>query len=109
MSDVDWEEDDDRDPFCEGDEARDEITRLRDLVAAYENTVKFSDAELIRLSASNAKLLSTCQKLCEEQRYFDEHAHYTDGMPGNEFYSDKFMVVVRMAREAIAHAQKSTK
>jgi len=61
-----------------------------------------SSDEVERLTAQRDACLAVCDKLVEEQEYYAKHTWQPDCMPGNEWYSDKFMVVVCMARAARA-------
>ncbi len=72
--------------------------RLREL----ENYTYEAKQEIRRLRAANAELAAVARDLDEYQRYYAEHAWPSDGMPGNEFYCEKMMVIVRRARAALA-------
>lgn len=52
--------------------------------------------------------LRVCQALVDEQRFYEVNAHELRRMPGNEFYSDRFMRVVRMAEEVLLDAAGKT-
>ncbi len=56
------------------------------------------------LIAAAPDLLAAVQALDKFQSYFQEHAQAGERMPGNEFYSDLGMEVVKLARAAIAKA-----
>lgn len=51
------------------------------------------------LVASAPDLLEALQTLVREQQYFAQR------MPGNDFYSSRFMAVVNLAKAAIAKAE----
>lgn len=70
MKCTDWEEDDDKDPFCERDEARAEVARLRAINTEMESDFKTLGLHAGRLSEKieklekiNAELLTACQAL----------------------------------------------
>ena len=64
-------------------------------------TPKYTPA---RILAAAREMFSVCQALDGIQRFYAEHAEDSEGMPGNQFYSDKLMEIVRQARAAIAKA-----
>ena len=60
---------------------------------------------IVQAANSHEALLEACEALVSEQKFFEEHTHQPGYMPGNQFYSDKFMAVVRMAKAAITKAK----
>lgn len=59
-------------------------------------------AELAAAKAENERLRKACEMLAETQADFEVKAFEPGRMPGNDYWSDRFMVCVNMARKAIA-------
>lgn len=45
-----------------------------------------------------------CVELCDAQRFYEFHACEPESMPGNQYYSDKFMAIIRHARDVLDRA-----
>ena len=53
------------------------------------------------LCSAAPEMYEALERLVEEQKYFADKSMQPGMMPGNQFYSDKFMVVVNMAKAAL--------
>jgi len=59
-------------------------------------------ARITELEGERGRLREVCERLIIAQRFFEVKAGQPGRMPGNDFYSEKFMEVVNMAKSALA-------
>lgn len=80
------------------------ISAAQRWVERYREMAEGEHGARLEAEAQRDAAIAVCRWLCEAQAYFAEHALSEERMPGNDFYSDKFMAVVRAAREVVAKA-----
>jgi len=59
-------------------------------------------ARITELEGERGRLREVCERLIIAQRFFEVKAGQPGRMPGNDFYSEKLMEVVNMAKSALA-------
>jgi cell fate (sporulation/competence/biofilm development) regulator YmcA (YheA/YmcA/DUF963 family) len=89
---------------------RAENVRLRHELLKYAENGECSGCpDFRKIEAKLAEAMAVCTALDEFQKYFQKNAMAGDRMPGNEFYSDRQMVIVRQARAILASIEEEVK